>query len=343
MADPLPADAVDGPPPGVPWYSSFDDLLAGVGAPDVVVLCTPLPTHLALTETALRAGCDVLLEKPPTLSLAEHDRLVAIVDETGHRCQIGFQTFGSNAFDQIDQVVTSGEIGEVTGIGAVGTRVRTAGYWARAPWAGRRRMNGAAVVDGVVTNPLAHAVATARRVGGVTRADDVASVETDLYRANPIEADDTSSVRVVSADGRNFGFGLTPCVAERSPARVLVQGIRGEVTLFYESDRIEVRTPGGVRCIQSDRTDLLADLLAVRRDPAARLRCDVRDTGAFMRVLDAVRAAPEPVPIAASFVTWHGEAAARRLVVQDVEVWCERAAWTASTFRTFGAPWATAG
>ena len=339
MADPLPADAVDGPAPGVPWYSSFDDLLAGVGAPDVVVLCTPLPTHLALTETALRAGCDVLLEKPPTVSLAEHERLVAIVEQTGRRCQIGFQTFGSNVYDQIDQIVTRGEIGEVTGIGAVGTWVRTAGYWARAPWAGRRRLDGAVVVDGVVTNPLAHAVATALRVGGVTRADDVASVETDLYRANPIEADDTSSVRVVSADGRSFGFGLTLCAGERSPARVLVQGTRGELTLFYESDRIEVRTPDGVRCIQSDRTDLLADLLAVRRDPAARLRCDVRDTGAFMRVLDAVRAAPEPVPIAASFVTWHGEADARRPVVHDVEAWCERAARTSSTFRALGAPW----
>jgi hypothetical protein len=201
-------------------------------------------------------------------------------------------------------------------------------------------MDGAEVVDGVVTNPLAHAVATALRVGGVTRACDVDAVETDLYRANPIEADDTSSVRVVSAAGRSFGFGLTLCAPVRSPARVLVQGTRGDLTLFYETDRIEVRTPDGEWSLQSDRMDLLADLLTARRDPAARLRCDVRDTGAFMRVLEAVRTAPDPVPIAASFLTWHGEETERRPVVADIELWCERAARTQSTFRTLGAPWA---
>jgi len=341
VADPRPPDASAAAPADAPWYSSLEELLASeVTTPDIVVLSTPLPTHLALAERALRAGCDVLLEKPPTVSLAEHESLVAIVEETGRRCQVGFQTFGSNVFEEIERVVARGEIGEVTGIGAVGTWVRTAGYWARAPWAGRRRMDGVEVVDGVVTNPLAHAVATALRVGGVTRACDVEAVETDLYRANPIEADDTSSIRVVSADGRSFGFGLTLCAPERSPARVLVQGARGDLTLFYESDRIEVRTPDGEWSLQSDRTDLLADLLMARRDPAAKLRCDVRDTGAFMRVLEAVRTAPDPALIASSHVTWHGEDTERRPVVKDIEVWCEQAARTQSTFTTLGAPWA---
>jgi predicted dehydrogenase len=341
VADPRPSDARDGALPDAPWYSSLEELFAREARkPDVVVLCTPLPTHLPLAEKALRAGCDVLLEKPPTVSFAEFERLVAVVDETGRRCQVGFQTFGSHVFAEIDRVVASGEIGEVTGIGATGTWVRTAGYWARAPWAGRRRLDGAEVVDGVVTNPLAHAVATALRVGGVTQARDVDAVEVDLYRANPIEADDTSSVRVVSADGRSFGFGLTLCSPERSPARVLVVGTRGELTLFYETDRIQVRTPEGEWSLQSERTDLLVDLLTARRDPAARLRCDIRDTGAYMRVLEAVRTAPDPAPIASSFVTWLGEDTELRPVVQDVEAWCERAARAQSTFRALGAPWA---
>ena len=341
VADPRPPEAGDGIPPHARRYTSLDELLAREEtSPDVVVLATPLPTHLPLAEQAMRAGSDVMLEKPPAISLAEHARLVAIARGTGRRCQVGFQTFGSNVFAEIDRIVASGEIGEVTAIGAVGTWVRTAGYWARAPWAGRRRMDGLDVVDGVVTNPLAHAVATALRVGGVTRAEDVESVETELFRANAIEADDTSSVRVVARDGRSFGFGLTLCAPEHLPARILVQGTHGELDLFYETDRIVVRTPAGQWSRVSDRTDLLADLLAVRGDPSATLRCDVQDTGAFMRVLDAVRAAPEPVPIASSFVTWHGDGAQRRPVVADVELWCERAARTATTFGALGAPFA---
>jgi predicted dehydrogenase len=341
VADPRPPDGREEAPPDVPWYSSLDELLAREPVtPDVVVLSTPLPTHLQLAEQALRAGCDVLLEKPTTVSFADYERLLAVVDETGRRCQVGFQSFGSNAFAEVDRIVASGEIGEVTGVGAIGTWVRTAGYWARAPWAGRRRLDGAEVIDGVVTNALAHAVATALRVGGVTRAGDVASVEIDLYRANAIEADDTSSGRIVSVDGRGFGFGLTLCAPEPSSSRVVVQGTRGDLTLYYESDRIAVRTPDGERSLQSDRTNLLEDLLSARLDAGTTLRCDVRDTGAFMRVLEEVRTAPDPTPIAPTFVTWHGQDADRRPVVGDVVEWCERAARVQSTFRTLGAPWA---
>lgn len=43
---------------------------------DLVHLCTPPSTHLPLALECLRAGVTVLVEKPPTLSLAELDTLV---------------------------------------------------------------------------------------------------------------------------------------------------------------------------------------------------------------------------------------------------------------------------
>ena len=52
-------------------------------------------------------------------------------------------------------------IGPMVRVGAVGAWSRTAGYWTRSPWSGRRNLHGRPVVDGAVTNPLAHAVATA--------------------------------------------------------------------------------------------------------------------------------------------------------------------------------------
>ncbi|MEK8225878.1 hypothetical protein NKG05_07155 [Oerskovia sp. M15] len=256
------------------------------------------------------------MEKPTVASLAEHERLVEIVEETGRWCQVGFQTYGSGALDEVRRIVASGEIGTVTGIGAVGTWVRTTGYWERAPWAGKRRIGDQDVVDGVVTNPLAHAVATALLLGGLTRADDVATVDVDLYRANPIESDDTSSVRVVGRDGTRVAAGLTLCAPERSPARVILTGTAGKVTLLYESDTVLVEVAGTQRRVQCERTDLLDNLLAVRsgrlREATADgaqpgLLCDVRDTGAFMRVLEAVRTAPDPALIGPEHVSWHGE------------------------------------
>ena len=349
------------------WFASLGDLLsADAGAlPDVVVLATPIHTHLPLARAAMEAGIDVLLEKPTTASLAEHAELVAVAERTGRLCQVGFQTFGSHALPAVADMITRGEVGQVTGIGAVGTWVRTAAYWARTPWAGRRRMGDRAVVDGVVTNPLAHAVATALWVGGARAGTDIAYVNTDLWRANPIEADDTSSLRAVGTDGTRYGFGLTLCAAERTPARVIVQGTAGEIELEYEHDLVRLRTGRVVAEKQYGRTGLLENLLLARSaaagpDPGAangapagrtgeRLLCDVRDTGAFMRVLEAVRTAADPAPIGDGFVDWvdgglsgaqgNPEGDARHPVVHDVEQWCERAAREQRTFTELGAPW----
>jgi predicted dehydrogenase len=364
------------------WFASLGDLLSADAdaLPDVVVLATPIHTHLALARAAMEAGIDVLLEKPTTASLAEHAELVAVAERTGRLCQVGFQTFGSHALPAVADMIARGEVGQVTGIGAVGTWVRTAAYWARSPWAGRRRMGDRAVVDGVVTNPLAHAVATALWVGGARASTDIAYVNTDLWRANPIEADDTSSLRAVGTDGTRYGFGLTLCATERTPARVIVQGTAGEIELEYEHDLVRLRTGRVVAEKQYGRTGLLENLLqaraaagsgigagsgsgalagygasagsastaraaAVAGDGMAagrsgsRLLCDVRETGAFMQVLEAVRTAADPTPIGDAFVDWADAGDARHPVVHDVAEWCERAAREQRTFTELGAPW----
>ncbi|WP_153393701.1 Gfo/Idh/MocA family protein [Ornithinicoccus halotolerans] len=59
---------------------SLQELLASGDGLDVVHVCTPPGTHVALAAEALASGVHVLLEKPPALSLADFDRLVAAQD-----------------------------------------------------------------------------------------------------------------------------------------------------------------------------------------------------------------------------------------------------------------------
>jgi predicted dehydrogenase len=339
VADPRPPGPLETKLDGATWHGSLRELLADPRArPDVVVVATPVHTHGELAVAAMRAGCDVLLEKPPAPSLAEYQQVRAAAAETGRICQIGFQTFGSAAVEAVRRIIADGELGTVTGFGAYGTWVRTAGYWARSEWAGQRRLDGRDVVDGVVTNPLAHAVATALLVAGATRRDQVTHVETDLYRANDIEADDTSSGVVTLADGPRLGFGLTLCAARRSPAMVLVHGSEGTLRLAYESDTVELDGRGGTRTMTFGRTDLLDDLLTAR-ETGRRPRCPVDDTAAFMCVLEAVRNADDPTPIADHHLHWEGDGDDRHPVVTDVEAWCLRAATRCETFAALGAPW----
>jgi predicted dehydrogenase len=49
----------------------------------VVHVCTTTPTHSHLIETALRAGCHVLVEKPLADTAAETDRLLSIAQAAG--------------------------------------------------------------------------------------------------------------------------------------------------------------------------------------------------------------------------------------------------------------------
>lgn len=322
---------------GVDLYADLGEALAAAAPVDVVVIAAPIGAHFSLAEIALDAGADVLLEKPPVASLADFHRLLRTEQRTGRVVQVGFQSLGSAAIELLR--ADAFDIGEVARVDAVGAWSRTVGYWSRSPWAGRRSVAGRPVVDGVVTNALAHAVVTSLAVVGCRKSEDVASVDTDLYRANAIDSDDTSVVRIHTVDGPEITCALTLCAAEEREPVVHVEGARGRVTFAYKDDRVEVETPSGTSAQTTGRTDLLENLVGHRRD-GTPLLVPLVGTGAFMRVLDAVATAEEPVRIDPRAIRWEGEGQERRAVVEGIEPWLEKAAATGLTFAELGVGWA---
>lgn len=299
---------------------------------DVVVLSTPIHTHASLAELALRAGADVLLEKPPVASMAEFERLSRVLAETGRSCQVGFQAHGSGAVQALASMVAEGNLGEIRGIGTTGVWVRRQAYWQRARWAGRRMLDGVPVVDGVVTNPFAHSVAAALLVDGSARAGQVAEVELELFHANDIEADDTSTVRIRTTRGTTVLAAFTLCASRDELPEVTVYGSKGEAVLRYTIDELEVDGT----TTQYGRVDLLENLLDHRAD-GVPLIAPLEESGAFMRVLDAVRSAPAPGEVPAS---WVGEGDERHPVVPGIEKWIDQAAERQQLFSELGVPWA---
>ncbi|MFF1815947.1 Gfo/Idh/MocA family protein [Kribbella sp. NPDC058245] len=336
IADPRPPADL---PSGVEVFDSLDKLLTATIV-DVVVISTPIQTHVPLAAMALRAGADVLLEKPPTASLAEFEQLSAVIAETGRACQVGFQAQASEATLHLAKIMAEGKLGEIRGISAVGKWLRTARYFDRAPWAGRRTLNGVAVVDGAVTNPLAHSTAAALLLDGSTGVDDIRSVETELFRANGIESDDTSTVRITTTRGTPIVVAVTLCATEHLDPTVIVHGSEGRAVLHYSTDTLELHQGSCMTSKTLERTDLLSNLLDHRADPAVPLYCPFDATGGFTRVVEAIRLAPEPVVIPEALVRWEGEGPDRHPVVADVEQWIDRAADELALFSEVGAPWA---
>lgn len=336
VADPRPpgGDAGD-----ISWFDSLDEMLDTGVEFQAVVISTPPHTHAPLALRALAAGADVYLEKPPVTSWDQFVALERAARDAGRVVQVGFQSLGSQAVDVVDRCIRSGEIGEVLAVGAVGTWSRTVRYFGRSPWAGRRVLDGVDVVDGVATNPLAHAVVTALRLAGSRHAEDVLEVDADLYHAHAIESDDTSVVRVRTTSGLAVTLALTLCAREQTAPTVRVHGTRGTVELSYTTDEVMVDGIDGRRTVTADRANLLDNLLAHRRTGTALLS-PLADSGAFMRVLEAVRVADPPRQIPPEAVTWTGTGTDRRPVVHDVEAVLERAVTAQATLAELGVPWA---
>ncbi|MGW7632447.1 Gfo/Idh/MocA family protein [Streptomyces griseoincarnatus] len=312
-------------------------LLDSTGA-RAAVISTPIPTHTALALTAAERGVHLLLEKPPAPSYAAFRRMADGVAAAGVACQIGFQSLGSHAVPAIRDLIAEGAVGRVTGIGGAGAWVRPEAYFRRAPWAGRRRLDGVDVVDGALTNPLAHAVATALALAGSIRAEDVAGIETELLRANDIESDDTSCVRVTTVQGGSVTVAATLCAERADEPYVVVHGTSGRITFWYKQDRVLLqRADHGPEELRFDRTDLLENLVAHLRD-GTELLVTPDDTGAFMQVVEAIRTAPDPEPLPDD--AWRRVPGEGRRVVPGIDALVAAAADRLCLYSELGAPWA---
>lgn len=324
-------------------YESLTALLADQ-VPDIVAIATPIHTHLGLAREALAAGANVLLEKPPTATMAEFDQLLAAAEEAGRVVQVGFQARGGGGIAAVREAIAMGQIGRVEGIGVSGAWVRDRAYYARARWAGRRTLDGNTVMDGVATNPLAHSIDAALAVDGSFATHDVSQVRIDAWHAHDIEADDTTSMVITTAKGTDISVGLTLCTTREVEAgvraRVTVHGSEGSLELFYLEDEVTHRGAGGEVISEHSypRIGILANLVDHLLD-GADLLVPLASTGSFMRVLEAARTGVPPRQIGADFITWRGEGLAAHPEVVDIAQWCARVAAEGKTFTELGAPW----
>lgn len=105
-------------------YENDIDLLANEKELDGVSICTYNCQHAPCTIHALKAGVNVMLEKPFTVTLEEAVEVIRTEKETGKILTIGFQPRMSENMKMIKKIVQSGELGKVYYIQAGGGRRR---------------------------------------------------------------------------------------------------------------------------------------------------------------------------------------------------------------------------
>ena len=92
--------------------SDFRDVLARPDV-DAVVVATPDQWHAPMTVAACKAGKDVYVEKPMTLTIREGHAMIAAARRHGRVVQVGTQRRSAGQFRHVCELVRNGRIGKL--------------------------------------------------------------------------------------------------------------------------------------------------------------------------------------------------------------------------------------
>ncbi|MCL1887491.1 MAG: Gfo/Idh/MocA family oxidoreductase [Kiritimatiellaeota bacterium] len=168
--------------PHPPFYDTLDGFLADAqNRADCAVVATPHNLHAPQAVACMRAGMDVLVEKPMVLDVAEARRVIRARDETGRLLSVAIPGGYSPAIRKAKELIAAGVIGEVRSVSAVLVEpwtTRTGGTW---------RQDAAISGGGFLFDSGSHALNTMVELAGAADARTDALHVFQDNRGTPVE------------------------------------------------------------------------------------------------------------------------------------------------------------
>lgn len=268
---------------GVKLVEDYDEFLKL--EMDAVWLPLPIPLHRPFTEKALAAGKVVMCEKPAAGSVDDVDGMIAAREKYKLPVAIGFQDVYDPTTLPLKREILAGDLGKIKHATVMACWPRDSQYYGRADWAGAFKIGQSWVMDSPVNNALSHYVNLPLFLLGQDEASSakVLSIESELYRVNPIENYDTASVRINLEGDKSLLVLFTHACEETINPCVWIQGENGSVVRTSES--IEITTPKGKRTVTRDTARLRASMV----ERLANLIRNVPDTERGLATLEVAR------------------------------------------------------
>ncbi len=222
-------------------FTSFDEVLADP-AIDVVHLCTPHYLHAPMAIAAMKAGKDVLTEKPMAMGIYETMDMVRAARETGRTLGVCFQNRYNYTSQHVKSLLNSGSLGKVHGAKAMVTWGRDAKYYGQAPWRGTWQYEG----GGVLINQAIHTLDLLQWFLGLPVS--VAAQMSCYQLQDCIEVEDTAHGIFTFADGTRAIFYATNNYCTSSPIELeivcekAVLTLKDTLTIQYGDGRVEHST-----------------------------------------------------------------------------------------------------
>ncbi|OIK15477.1 oxidoreductase [Bacillus sp. MUM 116] len=93
-------------------FTSYEEMFQKVEL-DAVSICTPNKFHYPATIAALHAGCHVLCEKPPAMTVKEAEEMAIMGEKAGKILSYGFHFRHAPEVELLKRFIDDGELGDI--------------------------------------------------------------------------------------------------------------------------------------------------------------------------------------------------------------------------------------
>jgi predicted dehydrogenase len=203
---------------------------------ELCIIPTGIPLHRPMSESALRAGCHVYVEKPAAPTVQDVQSMMAVEQSTGRFVSVGFQSMHSEDMLWMKRQILQGRLGKIHSLSCVGLWPRGRRYYTRNRWAGRLKDHrGDWVLDSPANNAMAHQLNALCFLAGseLYESANIATVQAELYRSHPIESADTMSMRMTTETGLRLLFLASHCPEGTQDPGLEIRGSEGVIRWTY--------------------------------------------------------------------------------------------------------------
>jgi predicted dehydrogenase len=218
-------------------FHTLDEAVRSGVELDLMILPVGIGSHKEMTEISLKAGWNVMVEKPLAGSVEEAEAIVRMSEQSDRFVAVGFQDmYGSMALDMKDAVL-SGVIGEVCSVRVLGIWGRSVDYFNRNAWAGRLVYNGQPIYDSPFNNAFAHYLNLALFLAGPDRESAAVPVSVDgsMWRAHAIESCDTANLCWQTEGGPDVSVFFSHASSGSVDPEIIVMGTQGSLRWGFQS------------------------------------------------------------------------------------------------------------
>jgi predicted dehydrogenase len=299
---------------GCTIYADYEKMLAEhAGRIDLCLIPTGIPWHARMTIAALRAGANVLVEKPLAGSVAEVAAVQAEEQKSGRFVAVGFQDLYEPGTAWLKKELVNGAIGKIQSVRFLGLWPRRRSYFTRNDWAGRLQAGGVPVLDSPLNNAFGHFVMLSLYFASPeSHGASAATPEgVELFRAHAIESFDTAVVKLHTPSDVKLWFGVSHVSHETVEPEIFIHGTTGTACWCYENEAWLTDAQGrrqqrAMPNITGTRQAMMASVLRRLRQPDAPI-CGVEMARRHTEVIEAIHRASPIRSFPAKDIQWTAE------------------------------------